>query len=134
MVSIEQRIVDLGGIASLGELVRGGAPRDWVLMFASYGRIARVREGWYTVHETDADVLEAWRLGGRLACASALAFYGFCARPARLHVAVPANASRLRRSDAVIHWCRRDPGGDRRAVSLAAAVRHASRCAGVQRL
>jgi predicted transcriptional regulator of viral defense system len=133
MTSIPQHIENLGGVASLRELVRAGVPRDWVLMFAEYGLIERVREGWYALHGNPPDLVEAWRIGGRLGCVSALAFYGFAAAPRQVHVAVPANASRLRHGDAIIHWSRTNLGGDRQAVGIGAAVRQASRCPHVPR-
>jgi hypothetical protein len=133
MANLEKRIAGLGGLASMRELMAFGYRSDFVRVLADYGRIVKVRKGWYALRGTEALVLQAWQAGGRLACVSALAFYDLCRAPSGLHVAVKANASRLRTNGAVIHWSRRDLGGDGRIVSLGAAVRQASGCPHVSR-
>jgi hypothetical protein len=129
MPTPQQRIESLGGISSLRQLVGLGAYRDLVLLMAWYGKIVRVREGWYALHGDDETQLRAWRLGGRLACVSALAYYGCRDEPAEVHVEVRGNASRLREAGAaIVHWTRHPSGGNRRVVSIATAERQASRC------
>jgi predicted transcriptional regulator of viral defense system len=135
---IAQRIDKLGGLASMRELIAQGYERDWVQLAHLYGHIVRIRNGWYTTHAALAGnewaVIEAWRSGGRLACVSALAYYGLTEEPDEVHMAVPGNADRRRDSAGlVVHWCRVDPGGDRKAVSIGAALRQAARCRHVLR-
>jgi very-short-patch-repair endonuclease len=76
-----------------------------------------VRRGWYAAPDTPDDLVTAVRVGGRLACVSAGAHYGW-ATPERhgVHVCVAENAARLRRPGAaaphsaspnlgvVLHW------------------------------
>jgi very-short-patch-repair endonuclease len=61
--------------------------------------IFRVRHGWYATPSGKTDVaIRAIRVGGRLTGRSALASYGLrVPRPARVQVAVPRNACRLRK-------------------------------------
>jgi len=65
----------LDGIANLGELLRAGVDRDTIWLAARYGRIVRIRKGWYGLLELDQRVLRAHRIGGRLGCVSALDFH-----------------------------------------------------------
>lgn len=127
------------GLASLGELEYLGHPREWVRTAVTYGSIIRVRKGRYARVGEDDDVIRAWRVGGRLACASAVAFHTGAPRPAELHVEVPANSAHLRSprnprvplqpADGVtLHWARRPARGDRRAVALHAAEGQARQC------
>lgn len=128
------RTLDRLGVVALRELLRARYDRQYILMLAEYRRIERVRFGWYALPDNDPAVLAAWRVGGRLGCVSALAYYGLVRQPGELHVAVNGNASRLRkRAGDVIHWSRLAGGEDRRVVSLEMAVRQASRCACVTR-
>jgi hypothetical protein len=61
-------------------------------------RIFRVRHGWYSVPAAPAAGVRAVRVGGRLTGLPALEAYGIpVPRSQVLHVAVPANACRLRR-------------------------------------
>ncbi len=142
MTAIEKTIHRLGGIATTAELLRAGHEGALIRLFAEYGRIMRVRKGWYADPSVDDAVLAACRVGGRLACLSALAFHGLgTPGPTRLHVSVPRSASRLRssgnhrerlaeRHDAaiVVHWSRSDPTGDRLTVSLSEAMAQAQAC------
>jgi hypothetical protein len=142
MLGIETTIRGLGGIATMGELLRAGHEAELVHLFAEYGRIIRVRKGWYAAADIDAAVIAACRVGGRLACVSALAFHGLgTPGPARLHVSVPRTASRLRSAGnhrerlaesphaaIVVHWTRSQPTGDRLAVSVPEALAQAQTC------
>jgi predicted transcriptional regulator of viral defense system len=94
------------------------------------GSIIRARRGVYCDPALPAAARDALRIGGRLACVSALAHHGLATAPAELHIVVPARASRLRRAgrSAVIHWSRRELAGDRVAVSAEVAHRQAARC------
>jgi hypothetical protein len=129
----------LGGLASWRELAALGNDRWSIEIPAMYGKLLRVRHGWFARPDEDPDVLRAWRVGGRLACVSAMAWHAGAPRPATLHVEVPANAARLRSPDdprrrlgpedrVVVHWARRRDSGGRRAVGVRDAWAAAARC------
>ncbi len=142
MSNVVSRIRDLGGVATTGELIALGYDRHYLLVMAEFGHIVRIRKGWYATNDVDELVIQARRVGGVLACLSALAHYGWCEpEPEVLHVSVPRSASRLRppqdvrrrRGDAqstriILHWSRRAPTGDRQAVSLGEAIAQAHSC------
>ncbi len=142
MASVQASIRRLGGVARLGELRACGHPSWYVRMLAEYGRILRVRKGWYANLGTNGDALRAWRVGGRLCCTTALAFYGFPdADAGRLHVCVPLTASRLRSPDdhrtrlaqhpdpaLVVHWENLAEGDNRLVVPLIGALAQARAC------
>ncbi len=133
MATLFERIEALGGVITTRELARIGYGKDVLVRALSVKTLVRARRGWYVPKGTPDDVLEAVRAGGRLACVSALAHHGFFAtRQPALHIEVPANASRLRRSDRdlVVHWVARPSAGDRRSVSIAAALGQATQCRG----
>lgn len=143
MATIAQRIEALGGAITTAELRRFGCDRDIVQGMVACGTIVRARRGWYVPRGAADDVIAAIRVGGRLACVSALAHHGFAASaPSALHVEVPANASRLRLGlrPVVLHWVgdprdgsRRNGSqrdGDRRACSIPTALGQATRCRG----
>jgi len=98
-------------------------------------RIFRVRQGWYSVPDAPEQAIRAVRVGGRLTSVSALESYGLrVPRRERVHVAVKATASRLRRpddrhrrlkqrDDVRVHWIdRHDAGGTVWRVSLEDAL------------
>ena len=142
MGSAEERIRALGGIATTGELIEAGYNPQYLRVLAEFGRIVRIRKGWYASTEVDQAVIQARRVGGTLACMSALAHHGWCEpEPSVLHVSVPRSASRLRSPEGprdmrepagsmqvVVHWSRRAPTGDRQAVSLGEAIAQAHSC------
>lgn len=134
MTSIEETLRELGGIATTGELMQRGFESDHLLLFARYGRIIRVRKGWFASKDIDEQVVDAVRAGGRLACLSALAYHGLAAPdPTTLHIAVHRSASRLRRAPregvtVVVHWSRSAPSGNRQSVRVSEAVAQARAC------
>ncbi|KQP69104.1 hypothetical protein ASF40_14360 [Microbacterium sp. Leaf288] len=124
-----------GHVASTRDLHRIGLSDVDIRMFVSYGRLVRVRIGWYVTPGVDAAVREAVRLGGRLACFSALRLRGApVGDDGRLHIELPAHA--VRRPGAGdpsavrVHRARRPSSGDRAAVDIAAAWRVARTCVG----
>ncbi|TXN31526.1 type IV toxin-antitoxin system AbiEi family antitoxin domain-containing protein [Lacisediminihabitans profunda] len=135
-------IRELGGIARLSELASHGYSPEIIGMLVDYGRIIRVRKGWYAITDTDDALLRAWRVGGRLACVSALAHHGLGEPdPLALHVSVSRTASRLRTAHdyrerlaehpdpaIIVHWTRRPVLGDRRAVDAEFAREQAALC------
>ena len=137
MNHLEKCIVDLGGVARASELYARGHPAWELRMLSEYGRIIRVRKGWYATADTSPQLLRAWRVGGRLACISALVHYGLVepddpmgplGPESRLHIGITIGSSRLRHPDnhrerlaprqddgVVLHWIAREPSrhGDR---------------------
>lgn len=139
---IERDIVAIGGVAKLSELIDLGHSVEFVRILSDYGRLTKVRKGWYARRDAPAQAVRAWRVGGRLACVSALHHLGLTSSPpGELHVAVRANASRLRTPQSrrkrlsdhpdpavVVHWISEAPTGDRVTVGAAAAHEQAATC------
>ncbi|MDO7883576.1 hypothetical protein [Antiquaquibacter soli] len=125
----------LGGIATRAELQAQGLRHDAITMAFHYGRVLRVRRGLYARLDTAPDVLAALRLRGRLACVSALRYWGEEAPDEGvLHIAVAASASRLEAgSGVVVHWSRRPERGSRGCVDLEVARRQAASCRALSR-
>jgi hypothetical protein len=132
-----ERLEGLGGIASRSELAARGVDRDPLDICVYYGRVRRIRKGWYATLDVDPEALEAWRIGGRLACVSALEHHGLAlpVGDGSIHIEVPRGTSRLRDSarEVVVHWTRHPQGGDRLAVAPEAAVLQAAACEGPRR-
>lgn len=126
----------------MAELLRRDHWRELIEIALRYRSLQRVRKGWYANPHESPEVVRAWRVGGRLACLSAVAYHRGEAPPAVLHVEVPGNTSRLRSPErrgkplaaderVIVHWARAASPGNRRAVDLSAASRQADRCAAV---
>jgi hypothetical protein len=133
-VQLIQRDIDrLGGLARTSELLGLGHEDEWVRMAARYGRIVNAGHGWWANPWIDPLVIAARRAGGKLACRSALVFYGVIldAEP-RLHLLVRANARKPRGDRLVVHWSRNDVSADRLSVSLEVALAQARACRGVR--
>lgn len=128
------RLAAAGGVASTRDLHRMGLSDVDIRMFASSGRrLVRVRIGWYVAPDVAPAVREAVRLGGRLACISALRHRGApVGDDGRLHIELPAHAV-LRpggddRSSVRVHWTRRPSSGSRAVVDIEEAWRLARVC------
>src|SRR4051812_8104914 len=129
MLGIERIIIDAGGIASTGELVRGGYPHELIRVFGSYGVVVNVSHGWWALPGLAAAVGLARQLGGRLACVSALEYHGQLTVGSSddiqghygLHIALGRSAKRPHGVDVTVHWSRRRLDGDRQAVSAEVA-------------
>jgi hypothetical protein len=126
-----------GGIASTSQLRARGISR-WILdITVMHGRVIRVRKGRWANPTVPPAAMDAHRVGGRLACVSALVHHGVIEDSGfDLHVALPANASRLRKARlgtraVVRHWSRREVAGDRLAVSVEVAWAQFALCRGV---
>jgi len=142
LLRIERDLIALGGVASTAELLCRGHEPELIRIWARYGRIIRVRKGWYASRDESAEVIEALRIGGKLACVSAAIHHGLVpAGVETLHVSVDRHSSRLRTresarlrlaqnpdSSTVIHWSRSALEGDRRAVSAHEALRQMRTC------
>lgn len=136
MPTIERLLDEIerrGGIASTRELTRDRIDREFLLLAGQYGRILRVRKGWWAHPDLPAHLLEAHRAGGRLACVSALAHHGVIAPiDGRVHVSAPEGVRKWRpgrrRADVVRHWSRHPCPGDRMAVTVDAALAQFALC------
>lgn len=136
----ENRYVDVlkalemfGGIASRRELVDAGCWEMALDFMILYRRIVRVRKGWFALPTTPTVSLAAWRVGGTLACVSALQFHELGAEAVErpLHVLVAGAASRLRNTEtppSIVHWTRRPIRGSRLAVGEELARTQARSC------
>jgi hypothetical protein len=140
--AVHDVIARYGGIASMAELRAAHYAPDFVLLLAEHGHIIRVRKGWYANTDVEPAAIRAWRVGGPLACVSALAFHGVADfDPDRLHVMIRAGSSRLRTPTShrkrltahpdpavVVHWSRGRITGDRLAVTMEEAFEQARVC------
>lgn len=113
----------LGGVAETRELIALGVEPHSLTSAVRRGDLLRVRRGWYSLPDTNPELRQAIRVGGRLACVSAAAHYGW-STPERhgLHVCVPENGSRLRSPSGideaaapalVVHWTSPLPAAER---------------------
>ena len=134
-VNIPEALESLGGFAHRHELVGEGCWPAMIDLSLYYRKILRVRQGQYASVGTPPAVLRALRVGGRLACVSALAYYQLGRQPGAgaegdpLHVLVRHGASRLGiHEPVVVHWTRREVEGTRLVVSERAARAQAAWC------
>lgn len=115
-----------GGLIATYELHAAGYGRASIRRAVEVGTLIRVRKGWYASPGLPTPILRAARVGGRITCLSAMSLHGIWAYPCTaLHVAVSADASRLRRptsimrrlevgDDVRVHW--RLPRSDARLI------------------
>ena len=75
----------LDGVAETRELRDRGIRPTQLAAAVAAEDVLRVRRGWYALPETPAALLTAVRIGGRLACVSAAAHYGW-ATPERFRI------------------------------------------------
>ena len=141
-----------GGIVSTRELRELDIDPTMLELYRDYGSLQAVRHGWHCSPCLPDVIRLAWRLGGPLACVSALDLHhakqagiaiSTASVPQPLHIVVPTNTPRVaspaliaRRwgiampDKPVIHWSTADfRSGDRQAVSREVALRQADRCA-----
>lgn len=120
------------------ELRRRGMGRAAVEREVHEGRLWQVHRGWYAQPGTDAQLIRAMRLGGRLGCVSALRLYGAWTPPdSGLHLLMPRSASgrRLTRaadSDEIVRVYWHAPLGEQKwtdgIAPIAIAAAQAVRC------
>ncbi len=132
MLPVVREIERQGGLARTADLLKSGIATEMIRVFASYGLLVHVRQGWWATKNTSPSAISARRAGGRLACVSALAHYGVVEQPELLHIALSRSARPPLISGVVVHWSRRDLGGDRAAVSIKEAEEQARVCRAAQ--
>jgi hypothetical protein len=140
--SITRVLLRHGGLARMAEFLAARIDPEHVRISCNYGNLLMIRKGWYCHPRVRPDVIAAVRVGGRLACVSALAYHDDDESPPRLHVALPPGSARPRRPDnhrtrlmsddgVVVHWSSVPLSGDRAAVSRETARRQAYTCRAV---
>jgi 4-hydroxy-tetrahydrodipicolinate synthase len=125
---VETALRRAGGIARASELIAAGIDPEILRLAVDYGRVDRLRKGWYAVRDVDPTPREAFRLGGTLACISALQHYGVHDGDGRLHLAMRADGRRREPHGVVVHWTRTPLVLRRPAVPREEAERQAARC------
>jgi very-short-patch-repair endonuclease len=89
-----------GGIVATHEFYDAGFTQPELKRAIGEHMIVRVRQGWYARPGLHPDLLQAWRVGGRLSCISGARLHGLWApRSDILHLVVPPNGGRLRTRD-----------------------------------
>lgn len=127
MSHIEIVILRLGGLARTSELHAAGYWKSLLEVWTP--RLVPAGKGWWATRYTPATVVAARRLGGRVACVSALDLYGVGQGDGRLHIALERSGRHPHEAGVVVHWSRERLPGDRQAVAVQVARRQAARCA-----
>ena len=127
-------------IATRNELTSSGLTDRQLAVAVQSGALIRVRRGYYAQPDADSALVRAVRVGGRLACVSALRGQGIFGFDTDTHVHLCRSASRLRSPDAAVPLVRRrglrlhwhpllDAGaGTDYSVGLIDALEQAVRC------
>lgn len=101
-------------IAATHELLADGWTSRQLSRAVARGELVRVRQGWYAAPDLEVPCQEAFRVGGRLTCASGGQRLGLSVRNStHVHVAVASNACRLR-----------EPHNPRRRLTSRAVIVH----------
>ncbi|HWV49682.1 MAG TPA: DUF559 domain-containing protein [Microbacterium sp.] len=131
MLSANDTITRLGGIARGTTLQQLGFTRQALATEARRGTIQRIRNGVFATTALNDDVRRAIEHGGALTCASALRARGVWVLPAPdgLHVWMPSKRHPLRHPvcDCVSHYYRGTPPLG--TASIETALLHLRRCA-----
>jgi 4-hydroxy-tetrahydrodipicolinate synthase len=133
MYFVEAALRRHGGVARTSELTTDGIDPFFIELAADQRRITRLRKGWYGVNDLDPALSRAIRLGGTLACRSALEHYGAGGGDGRLHVALGSSSRPEVDAGVVVHWTRTPLDQRRPAVPREEAERQAARCAPASR-
>jgi very-short-patch-repair endonuclease len=84
-------------VATRRQLIRAGAAPHELTAAVRQGALIRVRKGYYALPDTDPQLVQAVRIGGRLGCVAAARRLGIWAtNPTFAHVAMRHEASRMR--------------------------------------
>lgn len=108
-MSVRAALIAWQGAATRRELLASGLTVGQLAGSVRSGAVTRARRGWYVLPDAEEALQQSVRVGGRMACLTALRSLGvWVLDDGRLHVHVPESASRLRsRHD------RHTPLGDR---------------------
>jgi len=128
MFFVENSIRKRGGLVRTWELAADGVTAEFVDLAVERGLIQRLRRGWYAAPDLDPAVASAIRIGGTLACLSALELHGQQRGDGRLHVAIGSGRRPKVGDDVVLHWTRTPIDRRLPAVSREEAERQAARC------
>uniref|UniRef100_UPI0037847CAE hypothetical protein n=1 Tax=Pseudolysinimonas sp. TaxID=2680009 RepID=UPI0037847CAE len=123
MSSVGAVIDAFGALARRDQIVGAGLSGTDITAAVRRGEIRRIRRAHYATWRASPDAVVAVRIGGRLGGLSAARSYGLWSGfDPRLHVVVPANASRLRmirgaesiqpdvgERESVVHWADVEP-------------------------
>ena len=128
MLDVPKAIWLFGGLARTSELYGVGCWQSQLQWSMWYRTIIHVSRGWWAAPDTPRLAIRARQAGGRLACVSALQFYGEAEPDGLLHVALDRSGKRPRDPLVVAHWSRRRLPGTRLAVSVDVARAQAEQC------
>ena len=111
-MSVRSALIAWQGAATRRELLASGLTVTQLAAGVNSGAAIRARRGWYVLPDAEEALEQSVRVGGRMACLTALRSFGvWVLDDGRLHVHVPESGSRLRsRHD------RSTPLGDRIAA------------------
>lgn len=120
-------------VFSRAELLQAGGTGDDITRAVKAGSLLRLRRDHYAHPDVDADIAEAVRVGGRVACLTLLQKLGvFVLKSAGLHMHLPPRMSRIRRrksESTVMHWSKRSLADcPKHVVSVRDAVWQALLC------
>lgn len=97
MERIDELVRAAGGLISTNTLAAHGIGQSGIRTLLRTGALMRIRQGWYSTSSLAEPARRAARIGGVITCAKALDAFGiWSVDDGRLHVAVPAQSSRLR--------------------------------------
>lgn len=123
----------LGGIATSRQLVEAGVTTRELTAAVRQGLLLRPRRGTYALPSASSVAISAVAGGGRLSCVSAARSYGLWGGvDGRLHVRVPAHATRLPSGDSIRHWVDGDGHRECWRVSVADCLRSVVACASTE--
>lgn len=96
-------LTSFDGIATRQQMIDAGLSGVAISRATRAGGVRRIRRAHYALHDAPVTGVVAVRLGGRLGCVSAAQSYGIWANAGdHVHIALPANASRLRTNRALV--------------------------------
>lgn len=96
----------LGGVARTSSLLSSGATEGSIRAAVHGGQLRRIRKGWICEADAPPAVIEAVRLGGRLACISAARHLGLWTpdTDGPIHVALPTHTGHRHGHGRNVHW------------------------------
>ncbi len=128
MWGVEIFVLQRGGLARTSELYAAGYWQSMVQLYAAAGLLIDAGHGWWATRYTPAAVVAARKLGGRVACLSALELFGIEGGDGRLHIVLERSGTHPHQPGVVVHWSRERLAGDRQSVTVPVARRQAVRC------